>query len=161
MKIKHWGLIFISGMIWLMSGISLFMKGLRLIIESVSFTGQSVLLSFMQGYFSNIRSAASALIALAIFIGFLKGRFVLKRSVWRVVERIISLPEPVKMYQIYSPKFYLLIGLMICMGVSLRFFGVSQDIRGAIDLAVGSALMNGAFLYFRSAMLVKSRAVKL
>jgi len=35
------------------------------------------------------------------------------------------------------------------LGMGIRYFGVPVDVRGLIDVAVGSALINGAMLYFR------------
>ena len=39
---------------------------------------------------------------------------------------------------------------MACLGFILRFFPL--DVRGAVDIAVGSALINGAILYLRHAI---------
>jgi hypothetical protein len=44
-----------------------------------------------------------------------------------------------------------LIGAMVGLGVTLRFLPIPVDLRGFIDTAVGSALVNGAMLYFHIA----------
>jgi hypothetical protein len=60
--------------------------------------------------------------------------------------------------QIYSPTYYLLIGIMIGLGLSLKIFGLPIDIRGLVDVTIGAALINGAMLYFRSAFQLKQAA---
>jgi hypothetical protein len=80
----------------------------------------------------------------------MKGRFVLSKTVRRVVHRISSLSEPIRFLDVYSAKYFVLIASMILLGMTLRWLSVPSDIRGMIDVAVGSALMNGAMLYFRA-----------
>lgn len=158
MKIRHWGLVFISGMLWLVMGITLIMRGLRLTVEAVAAPQSSPLMQMLSDYFTSARSTASFLIALAIVLGTLKGRFVLRKAVKRVVNRILSLDHPLKVHQMYSPKFYLLVAFMISLSFFMRVFSVPSDVRGVLDLAVGSALMNGAFLYFRSSSFIKAHS---
>jgi hypothetical protein len=100
--------------------------------------------------FGGKEQAAAALIVVCLFIGFLKGRFVLSKSALRVVTRIRSLPNPAPLTSVYSWQYCLLIGVMILLGMGIRFFGVSDDVRGIVDIAIGSALINGAMHYFRS-----------
>jgi hypothetical protein len=40
---------------------------------------------------------------------------------------------------------------MMMLGMIFRYLPIPIDVRGFIDLAIGSALMNGAMLYFRAA----------
>ncbi len=40
---------------------------------------------------------------------------------------------------------------MMGIGVVFRFLPISHEIRGCVDIAIGSALIQGAFLYFLSA----------
>lgn len=89
------------------------------------------------------------LVAVALLIGFIKGRTVLAKSANRLVARIKTFEEPTPFHKIYTPSYYLLIAVMMSIGMGMRFFHVPDDIRGFIDVAVGAALLNASMLYFR------------
>ncbi len=127
--------ITISGLVWLAIGAFLLMKGLSLITAANLENEQ----------------AAVILISAGLLIGFVKGRFVLSKTVKRVVARIHSLPEPIRFSQVYSTSYYVLIGSMVLLGISMRWIPIPPEVRGTIDVAIGAALMNGAILYFRAA----------
>jgi hypothetical protein len=114
--------ILFSGCLWLLMGLWLLSKGLRLIPDSFG------------------------LIALGLMIGFFKGRFVLSKTVQRVVNHILAQPLPVRFKDAYGKAYWLVIGFMMSLGMVLRF--IPNDVRGVIDVAVGFALINGAMLYF-------------
>ncbi len=132
-------LILFSGLFWLFGGLSLLMRGLKLL------TSESQLLE-------GGKERVLLLISIGLLIGFVKGHFVLKKSARRILEKILSLKEPIPFSQVYGRKFYFLIGGMILLGVSLRFIGLPHALHGTIDVAIGSALIHGAFVYFRAAL---------
>lgn len=131
----HKTFITLSGLVWLVVGVFLLMKGLSLITTEQTIGEQTAVL----------------LISFGLAIGFVKGRFVLRKTVKRVVDRINSLPQPIQVSQVYSKGYYLLIGGMILLGMSMRWLPIPIAIRGTVDIAIGFALMNGAILYFRAA----------
>jgi len=147
MSHRKW--IAFSGFIWLFVGMMLLYKGLSLIAEGAS--RSSSLCSSMASLFGSPQQAGTALIACGLFIGFLKGRLVLSKTVKRVAYRILSLPLPIRFSSVYAPSYWILIGSMVGLGLTLRFLPIPIDLRGLIDTAVGSALINGAMLYFRAA----------
>ena len=146
---KHRAWIAISGFTWFLMGIFLLYKGLHLITQA-AFLPDSLCYK-MRNLFGSAQHAATALMALGLVIGFFKGRFVLSKTVKRVVFRIASLPLPIRLKDAYSRSYWILIGSMMALGMFFRFLPIPIDIRGAIDLAIGSALVNGAMLYFRAA----------
>lgn len=89
------------------------------------------------------------LMGVSLFIGFIKGRFVLRRTVLRVSSRILSLPLPIRIKDVYSLSYVCLIGSMMGLGVVFRFVPLPLDVKGMIDVAVGAALIQGALFYFR------------
>lgn len=155
LKFKHVTLIVLAGAIWLLMGIYLLNMGLHLISEKAALhfyeTHTSSLLGILAAYFGGIQEAAVALIASAMLIGYFKGKYVLAKTVSRMVKRIREFPEPVALRRIYGVRFYVLIAIMILLGVLIRFLGTPIDIRGAVDVVIGAALINGALLYFRHA----------
>lgn len=158
-KVTHTTLIFLSGFVWLIVGCFLLPLGLNFVIESLLQENSSLphpILNFFAPYLGGIEPAALLLIALALVIGFLKGKRIFAKSVQRSVDRIRKLPNPASLSKIYTPGYYLLLGSMIFLGILVRY--TTQDIRGGVDIAVGTALVTGAMLYFKQAWLVSKQS---
>jgi hypothetical protein len=158
LKFKHSTLIIIGGTLWMVMGIFLMNMGLRLIAEKsaiIVYTKESGLLQFLSSIFGGIQEAAVAIIGVSLVIGYFKGRFVLAKTVAKMVARIRTFKSPVSLHHIYAPKFYLLIALMMGLGFLFRVLEVPHDVRGMVDIAVGAALINGSVLYFKQAKDIK------
>ena len=157
MKCSHFALIIVSGLMWLLIGAFLMTLGMHHIMNVVqnwevmlrlhSFS----FLKFLAPFVSSEEKAMSVLVFICLLVGYLKGRFVLMKTVKRGVQRIISYPNPAPLMQLYSKKYYLLIALMMGLGFLLKSLHLAEDVRGAIDLAIGSALLKGALSYFHFA----------
>lgn len=142
-------------MVWLCVGLFLFTLGINLLVEGAQ-TEQFIqsahpLLDTLGPLMGGLENAATLLMAGALLVGYFKGRVVLGKTAKKAVARLRMLPSPVKISQIYTPRYYLLLGFMMLLGMSIKFFGVPNDIRGFVDVAVGAALINGAMIYFRQA----------
>lgn len=158
-KVSHATLIFLSGFVWLTVGCFLLPLGLNFIVDAllVENANQSYpVLKFLSPYVGGLDTAALLWISFSLMIGFIKGRRVFSKSVNRSVNRILSLPNPSSLSKMYTPAYYILLGSMVLLGVLVRF--APLDIRGGVDVAVGSALINGAVLYFRQAWLARRTA---
>lgn len=158
---RHATLFFISGLIWLAVGCNLLPLGLRLLLGTLDpgTTASTPLVDAMSSWFSQPEYPVQLLVLIGLFIGFLKGRTVLAKAVNREIARISVLPSPAALTDLYSRKAFILLALMICLGMSMKWFQLSPDIRGVIDVAVGAALINGAMLYFRNALLARHNSV--
>ncbi len=108
----------------------------------------------------SVENSVIILIALGMLIGYSKGRYILGKSALKGIERIRSFPNPTEITNIYSSKYYILLGLMIGLGVSMKYLGIPADVRGTIDVAIGAALINGAMIYFRHAVQKTSKTEK-
>lgn len=154
--LRQKALLIISGLIWFAIGIALLMKGLNFLMDGVKTTldlsEHYPMLSKMMPYFRSVEQAALVVVAIGLFVGFFKGKFVLGKSALRGIERIRKMPEQVLLTHIYSAKYYILLGVMASLGMLMNVAGVPADIRGFVDVAVGSALINGSMFYFRNAM---------
>ena len=153
-KASHSTLIFLSGFVWLAVGCFLLPLGLNFIVETLlqeNAHQSRPVINFLTSYAGSPDAAALIWTAFALMIGYLKGRKVFAKSVKRSVNRILSLPNPSSLSKMYTLSYYLLLGAMVLLGVLVRF--APLDIRGGVDVAVGSALINGAMLYFRQAWL--------
>jgi hypothetical protein len=156
MKFSHAKLVVISGLVWFAVGVYLLQLGLKLLFTGISdpagLDAQSYpLIASLTPHLGSVENVALILLSIALLVGYIKGRYVLGKSAHRGVERIRSFPNPTSLSNIYSAKYYLLLALMICLGVSIKYLGVNNDIRGLVDAAIGSALINGAMIYFRLA----------
>jgi hypothetical protein len=150
MKLNRGWAIKFSGMIWFGVGLMLMIKGLKFVVMAGVSEGNRPLLTSLGGG----DQAVFILIVAGLLIGFLKGKFVLARSAKRIIGYILSLPENASWKQVYPPRYYILIGVMMFLGFILRY--VPVDVRGLIDIAIGSALMNGAMTYLRMSLPAKT-----
>lgn len=158
-KFSHSSLIYLSGFIWFVIGCFLLSIGLNFIVSTLLLENASrhlPIFDFLSPLVKGRETAALLWIAFALFIGFLKGRKIFSKSVNRSVNRILTLPNPASLSQIYAPSYYLLLGAMIGLGMVMKW--TPLDIRGGVDIAVGSALINGAMQYFRQGWKVRQTA---
>lgn len=147
MKIRHGTAIVLSGTLWIMVGVMLLFKGFSLLLHPA--VGQSSsLLPFIQSI-AGKQEAPLVLVCLGLLIGFLKGRFVLAKTAERVIRGIVSQPNPLAWNSLYSRGYLMVLLSMAVMGMSLRWIPVPYDLKGLVDVAVGSALTNGSAFYFR------------
>jgi hypothetical protein len=148
MNVKKW--IVVSGFSWLAIGAYLLVKGLKWMKlsrdEPASFAtwiGEAV---------GSVEQGIMLLICVALLIGFVKGRFVLSRTVDRIVAHLSMQKPPIRFAQAYDKKYYFILAVMMGLGMGMRFLPIPLDIRGFVDVTIGSALMNGSMLYFRKAL---------
>lgn len=143
-------MIALSGFVWMAVGLFLLPLGLRLLAEP-SINGSYPLISLMSPYFGGRESASVVLIAMGLLVGYTKSRKVLTKVVKKTTDRILALPNPSPITALFGVKYLLLIGAMISMGMMIKFFDLPNDIRGVVDVAVGSALLNGGMAYLHNA----------
>jgi hypothetical protein len=149
MKLSQKTWIVISGLMWFGVGVMLLLKGLRLIVAASEQQAAGPLLKLLMAWAKSPHQAALLLICVSLLIGFIKGRTVLAKTVGRIVQRIVSQTGALTIGQAYDKRYWLVLGLMGCLGMLFRFLHLPADIHGGIDVAIGSALINGAMLYFR------------
>jgi hypothetical protein len=153
LKFSHTVLISLSGALWLVVGFFLMPKGIKFLIESAEAGGDNLyLLNGLNSLGISMDSAALILIAIGLAIGYGKSRAIFSKAVKRGVAHIRSLPAKAPITAVYTPKYLLLLGVMVLLGLSMTWFKVPLDIRGLVDVAVASALINGSMMYFRNAI---------
>lgn len=156
MKLSHSKLIFISGLVWLAIGLFLLPLGMRLLLGAAfAIAVPTPLLTPLAPLVGGAQQAALFIVVIGLLIGYTKGRFVLAKSVRRSIARILTFSNPTSIANLYSRGYYMLMALMICMGMAIKWFGLPDDVRGLIDVAVGAALIQGAMLYFRLAVAMR------
>lgn len=152
-KLSHTSLVFIAGVVWLAIGAMLLPMGLNFLIESILkenlLTLNRPILDTFAPFLGGLDSVVLVLISICLIIGYFKGRYVLAKTVRKSVERIMLLPNPSSLAQIYAKKYYLLLAFMMLLGFIAKL--MPMDVRGAVDVTIGAALINGAMLYFRYA----------
>lgn len=90
-------------------------------------------------------------LAVGLLIGLLKGRYVLSRTARRNVRRIEALQNP-RPWNAFTPRFVIVIGLMIGFGVGLRSLAAQGYlggfiVAGGLYVGIGAALVVSAWGY--------------
>lgn len=154
MKVSHFTLVVLSGLVWMGIGVWLLSLGINILVNSTLHEqaltpAYKPIIEFFSSLVSSKESAVLILVAICLFVGYMKGRYVLGKSAAKGVSRILAFPNPTHLKNIYSKKYYILLGSMVFLGILVKY--TTPDIRGAIDVIIGSALINGAMVYFRYA----------
>ena len=162
MRFTHNIAIITSGIIWLIVGLFLLYKGLFFtVLAKVTYNPADFPLYALFGKIKNDpESIALISVLLSLVVGLIKGRVALAKSAKRTVTRLLSTPAPLKAKDVFPLPYILLVMLMMLLGMSLKYFKVPYDIRGFVDVAVGSALINGAIIYFKLVSMLKRERVK-
>lgn len=142
MHLGRFGWIILSGSVWLIVGGFLLSMGLYLLILHPSSQNQEFKM---------------LLVFLGLVLGFIKGRFILSKTVQKVVKKVLFIAEPISFFQVYPPIYLGLIAGMMFLGMGLKWLEIAPYIRGIIDTAVGFALINASILYFQSAYALKKQ----
>ena len=136
LKLSHAALVVISGLVWFGIGIFLLSLGLNLIVGGthleLAANGKYTPILEMLTPYLGLEQAALLIVVIGLTIGYAKGRFVLGKSARRGVVRILTFPNPTSITNIYSGPYYLLLALMIGLGMSIKFLGLPDDVRGCL-----------------------------
>lgn len=148
MNIRHGLAIALSGVLWMSIGILLLLKGFGYLLHPSPELTPS-LLPYLSSFGKDASQAPLFLVSIGLVIGFIKGRFILAKTASRVIKKIESLPNPCPILSVYSPTYLILLGSMVFLGMLFKWLPIAYDIKGVIDVAIGSALTNGSAFYFR------------
>lgn len=119
------------GVLWLAVGVWLLRLGLALLV------GEEALL----------------VMAIALLLGGIKGRYVLVRVAERAIAALSVQPQKIPLTALFGVRYLLLIALMVGLGVVMRLPAFPVQLRGLVDVAVGIALLQGSVTYLRAALL--------
>jgi hypothetical protein len=78
---------------------------------------------------------------IAFAAGLVKSLYVLDKMARKILERNMLMADGSCLGAVYSKKTWILILVMICAGVLLRYYSISPVVLGSIYGAVGSALL--------------------
>jgi len=121
--------------LWLIGGLILTIRGISFLLDAPEHPGVAML---------------ALIIAVAMAIGYGKGKFVLSKTSQRNLERIDQFTEPKKPIQVYSVRSWIIIGLMVGISVTLSVLNTPLLWRGGINLAIGFALIISSLAYLKS-----------
>lgn len=157
MKHRNW--IILAGVLWFTIGAMLLYKGTRFVIQAIY--GESFYPFCADTFFDKKGENGVFLIMSGLLIGFIKGRLVFKKTVQRMLIRLFSFPSPVSWTKAYSPAYWATLLGMMGLGFCLRYVPIPLDLRGALDIAIGSALIQGAFFYFQATRYKRTEEIHL
>lgn len=147
--------LLLSGATWFSIGVFLMCKGLGFLVELASPGKKAPVIDALQSLSGGREQAILVLICLGLLIGFFKGRVVLSKTVQRMSTHFFSFAQGIPLSKLYPLSYYILISFMVILGISLKWMPIPQEVRGTIDVTIGSALTNGAVLYLRAAIFKK------
>jgi hypothetical protein len=91
-------------------------------------------------------------LSLGIIAGGLKARFIFHKSGRKNLERIATLRKP-KIWQFFSPKFFLMLGTVIPLGIVMSTFAHGHFPLligvGALDLSIATALLGSSIVFWK------------
>lgn len=145
---KHKNAIICFGLIWFSVGVSLLSVGLNLLTQAT----KSPILKVLSPYTGGVEEGVVLFSALALLIGIIKGKYILRKTATRMISHIRSLANPAPISQIFNKSYLLLIASMMGLGMLIKYLGIPNEIRGVIDIAIGSALIHGSTSYFKNVL---------
>jgi hypothetical protein len=141
-----------QGLVWLAVGLYLLPLGIFFLMQTLEpgYSSSLPLYGLLASISLTPTESACSLLALGLLIGRIKSRTVFAKAVTKSEQYVASLPARASVFKIYPPRYILLVGVMMGLGISMRVFSVPLDIRGFVDVAVGAALTQGAIAYFKA-----------
>ena len=138
MRVSRGVLRLLAASVWVVGATVLLLKGIDLLRLAVGH--------------SSSRPALWIAAAVGVLVGVAKGRLLFVRFNRQNLDRISRLPDP-RIWQFFSPGFFLALALMISAGVVLgRIAPASTGLLlgvGALDLAIGTALVASSEVFWR------------
>jgi hypothetical protein len=93
------------------------------------------------------------LIAMALIIGFFKSIFVLKKAAARLVLRVEKVNSYLSIFKLFDVKFGILIIFMMGLGIGMSMIPGFELAKGTFRTAIGYALLQSSFFFFRPAFI--------
>jgi len=127
-------LIVLSGMVWLLAGIILFIRAIQM-MDAWTPIGMAIIL-------------------LGLAIGALKSHFVLSKVARRNIDRVKAMSpgkDKICLFAFQPPMSYLLIAIMMGAGITLRTFYPHSIYIVSLYFAIGAALLYSGIEYFKNA----------
>lgn len=138
----------LAALVWCTGGVVLLFKGGKLLFVSTPL-------------FSGLQWPWSVAVA-GLLLGAVKGKLLFSKSCRKNLNRISNLRHP-RIWQFYSPGFFLLLLLMIAAGVVLSRLAHTSFpaliIVALLDLAVGAALLASSLVFWQQKAFLKSPPV--
>lgn len=150
-KFSYVGALVFFGILWLMVGIGLSLKGYQYGLLAIGADDLTSLIALPQDTLRKTEQSLMMMLSIGLMVGYLKGRFIMTRSVQRFMRGIVQLDEPLTIRDILTTKYLILIGCMMILGIILRYLPIPFSIKATVDFAVGVALLYGSFYTFQQA----------
>lgn len=153
--------LILNGLTWLIVGVSLLYKGFFLVTIGILTDPIAAVSGPVIAYFyaqtRNIESSMLFLVFIGLLLGLIKAKLVLSKTIKKTFKRLVLKTSPIKLTDVFTLKYLVLIGFMASLGMSMKYLPIPIDIKAIIDVAVGAALITGAFTYFRYGVMVKAQ----
>lgn len=158
MKFEKHSLITIVGMVWFIVGLALLFSGLEMIFLIDFLQGQTftpLINILMYAFTGAIIPSIIVICLVGLLLGYVKSKWALVRMIGKTMERIYPLSGLVRISNLYRLHEALLVIAVITLSRVIKIFPIPLDVQGVINIAIGSALINGAVIYFRFALRIE------
>lgn len=158
-KLSHTTFVLILGVLCFSIGSILLPLGLNNLIDCLLLENRDnshPLLNMLSPFVGGLDTAALVLIAIALFLGYIKGTRIFAKSALNTVTRICTLENPASITSLCTPS-YLVLLLALCGLLFLLYF-IPEDLSGIIEITLGSASIHGAMTFFRQSFSVHKNA---
>jgi hypothetical protein len=135
----------LAALVWYIGGLILLIKGSSLLLEAVALHPSLVW--------------PALAVATAAVLGCLKVKYIFVKACRKNLARIAALEQP-KIWQFYTPKFFLFLALMVATGATLS--RLAHDIYpfllavGALDIALSIGLLGSSYVYWQQKAFAKA-----
>lgn len=119
--------------LWLLGGVVLLSLGIARLLQAAR--GETT------------AGVAIAVAVGALAVGIAKGRFLLRKTARRNIDRLTGLAEDRRPIHVYGTRSWVVIGLMTALSIGLTLGGVPPLWRGMVNLAIGAALATSSLSY--------------
>lgn len=127
----------VMGVVWGTIGINLMRKGIPPI------------------FLTHSAAFGCFLVAIAVLIGFFKSFFLIKKTANRLVQRVDQITGFGTIYKIIDKKSAIFLMMMMGLAFSMKLIPGFDLTKSVIRLAVGYALLQSSFYFFKPAFLQK------
>lgn len=131
-RLQSGGLLKLAFLLWLLGGLSLLLAGYGRLSAAGAFELSPMMVAGL---------------IIAVGVGLMKGRFVLAKTSAKNIERLQEFTAPRPLFDIYSMRSWIVIGVMLLISASLTWFSAPMMIRGFVNIAIGLALTVSSFRY--------------
>ncbi|MEC8307062.1 MAG: hypothetical protein VXZ72_04365 [Chlamydiota bacterium] len=146
MKVTRSFIRYFSACVWLGIGALLVTRGAAYLLLALK-DEESLLRQSAAHYHYAPLTGVIVISFMAFVLGTIKGQCAIKKRVYRMETQMLKLPYHFSFFQIYGLTAFLLVGLMMGLGMMVRWMPIPYEVKALLVVAVGTSLIQGGFTF--------------